>query len=336
MMGVKGERRCATNGVAHNPAPMRDGQKVRDKPYLAMLRAFFDETGIDPELNPALVIAGFLGRVEDWEHVSDAWDECLKTPPSIEYFSHREAHSKEKMLDLAKVIARFPLRGFCVYIRHKSLAARDPKSMKSAVGSRPYDWAFLGAIDEVLEHVESLKSGEKVDFVFDHRNELKACIPAFYDIKEAGFKSCYRHAGQCDPGDDRCLLALQMADLLAGEFNSCKENGQLSDTLRVISQATHLTETECTPYPIVNANISLDRVSKQITRDAIAFLKKIRNVKEEKLSPGMAHELKELLQRDAHSRIQVNRYNDLLELDSNYQAFKKIFEGLRSKNLQDE
>jgi hypothetical protein len=277
-----------------------------------------------------------LGRVEQWELASDAWDECLKAPPSIEYFSHREARCEEKMLDLAKVIARFPLRGFCVYIRHKSLAARDPKSMRGVVGSRPYDWAFLGAIDVVLEHVESLKSGEKVDFIFDHRNELKACIPAFYDIKETGFKSCYRHAGQCGPGDDRCLLALRMADLLAGEFNSCKENGQLSETLRVISEATHLTQTECVPYPVVNSNISLDKASQQNTRDALAFLEKIRNVKEENLSLGMARELNELLQRDAYNRIQVKRHNDQLELDPGYQAFKKIFESLRSKNKQDE
>jgi len=47
--------------------------------------------------------------------------------------------------------------------------------------------------------------------------------------------------------------------LLAGEFNSCKENGQLSETLRVISEATHLTQTECVPYPVVNSNISLDK-----------------------------------------------------------------------------
>jgi hypothetical protein len=297
-----------------------------------MLRAFFDETGLNPKRDTALVIGGFLGQVEQWELASDAWDECLRTPPSLEYFSHREAHNDKKILELATVISQFPLKGFCVFIHHKSLVGRDKRSMKGVVGSRLYDWAFLGAIEGVLEHVESLNNGETVDFIFDDRNELNTCIPAFYWLKEAGLRSFYRHAGQCDPGDDKKVVALQMADLLAGEFNNCKETGQLSKALGVIRAANGLVEIACAPHPEVKSVLSLNKESEQIKRDAVEFLRKVKNTKEEKLPPEMARQFNDLLQRDAYSQIQLNRHNERLNLDLDYQEFKKISEELRRKN----
>jgi hypothetical protein len=303
----------------------------RKKRNLVMLRAFFDETGLDPERDTALVIGGFLGRVEQWEMASDAWDECLRTPPSIEYFSHRK-HSAKKMLELARVISRFPLTGFCVYIRHKSLADRDANSMKGVAGSRPYDWAFLTAIEVVLEHVERLNNGETVDFIFDHRNELRACIPAFYRIKEGGFKSCYRHAGHCEPGNDKYSVALQMADLLAGEFNNCKETGKLSEALGVIIKANGLVQTTCAPQPEVNSVISLDKFSSQIKREFVAFLEKTKNVKEQTLTPEMAHEFHDLLKKNAYCQMEIERHSDRLEMDPNYQAIKKIFDDFNSND----
>jgi hypothetical protein len=52
-------------------------KRVRDKRWLMMFRAFFDESGTDPKKNKALVLGGFLGSVEEWERASDAWDACL-------------------------------------------------------------------------------------------------------------------------------------------------------------------------------------------------------------------------------------------------------------------
>jgi hypothetical protein len=64
--------------------------------------------------------------------------------------------------------------------------------MKGVVGSRLYDWAFLASIEGVLEHVEGLSDEEKVDFVFDERRELDACIPAFYRAKNDCRKTQFR------------------------------------------------------------------------------------------------------------------------------------------------
>ena len=212
-----------------------------------MLQAFFDETATNPNTDTALVFGGFLGQVDQWPLVSEAWNECLGSDPAIPHFSHRNCRNEKKLLDLATVISRFPLIGFCVYIRHKSIAARDASSMRGVAGTRPYDWVFRATTETVLEYIGAFHPSEKVDFTFDNRNELKVCIPYFYERKKDALISCYRHAGQCEPGDDKKSPALQMADLLAGEFNDCKKRARLSEPLRLISKTNGLIQSECAP-----------------------------------------------------------------------------------------
>jgi hypothetical protein len=86
---------------------------------------------------------------------------------------------------------------------------------KGLLGSRIYDWAFGGAVKLVLEHMHDQPLDEKVDFVFDLRNELRANIDNFNAMKgQSIFDELMSHAGECSPGDDRQIVALQMADLL--------------------------------------------------------------------------------------------------------------------------
>jgi hypothetical protein len=40
---------------------------------------------MDPYVDKALVIGGFLGQAEEWEKASDAWEKCLHESPAIEY-----------------------------------------------------------------------------------------------------------------------------------------------------------------------------------------------------------------------------------------------------------
>ncbi len=163
---------------------------------LLMLTAFFDETAKD---SSALLMAGFLGRVEDWERLSDAWDECLGSHPKIEYFKWKEANGLSdqfwrfdspsayaKKLALANVIARFPeVNGFCVGVENAAFSERDPDISKSRAGSRPYDWAFMTTVSVVLSFADIKYPGDdQIDFIFDECSELKACKGFFSNAKE--------------------------------------------------------------------------------------------------------------------------------------------------------
>jgi hypothetical protein len=55
--------------------------------------------------------------------------------------------------------------------------------------------------------------------VFDGCLELQSCIEQYPFLKEEPLlRSSMRRAGECSPGDDKVVAALQMADLLSGEL----------------------------------------------------------------------------------------------------------------------
>jgi hypothetical protein len=283
-----------------------------------MLQAFFDETGTNPNTDTALVFGGFLGQADQWPLVSEAWNECLGSDPAIPHFSHRNCRNEKKLLDLATVISRFPLIGFCVYIRHKSIAARDASSMRGVAGTRPYDWVFRATIETVLEHIGAFHPSEKVDFTFDNRTELKVCIPYFYERKNDALISCYRHAGQCEPGDDKNSPALQMADLLAGEFNDCKKKARLSEPLRLILKTNGLIQGECAPPAAMNSLIAMNKRSKQIEKEGIELFREIKSVKTDNLPHDLAVRFHEFRQKSAFHDQQIAEHNERFKNDVSF------------------
>jgi hypothetical protein len=306
-------------------------KRVRDERWLLILRAFFDETGTNPSADPALIMGGFLGQIDQWELASEAWDEYLKLH-RLDFFSHRECHDDKNKMDFAKVISRFSLRAFCVYFPHKSIASRNANSTKSVVGSRPYDWTFLTAVETVLWHVEKSKAVDEVDFVFDHRNELDACIQAFYRMKREQYRSFYRYAGQCNDGDDKKVAGLQMGDLLAGEYSKCKASGKPTAVLDLLVNANGLVETLCSPSPAINSSISLDKVSRQLEKEFGACLKKLKGMEgDRRLPTEMVIDFNELLRRSAYHQLQIDRHESRLERDPNYGTIKRIIKEFRSR-----
>src|SRR6476660_6781390 len=104
-------------------------ERVRRKRNLLVFRAFFDESCLDPTKYKSLVFGGFLGKVEEWERASEAWDKCLHQSPSIEYFKHSEAMELDgqfikfnrssadaKVTALAKTLTDFKLLGVYVSV----------------------------------------------------------------------------------------------------------------------------------------------------------------------------------------------------------------------------
>jgi hypothetical protein len=215
-------------------------KRIRNQRQVLVYRAFFDESGLDPTLRKVLIMGGFLGSVEEWEQASNAWDSCLHAAPSIDYFKDSECRSLDgefrqfnrtsaeaKRIALSKVLSRFKLLGFCVTVSYTWFMHRDAKASRKVHGSRVYDWGFMTATTGVLQYFSSHyeeKDGP-VDFIFDDRTELRACIDAYNQIKaNPFFASKMRDAGECVPGDDKKVAALQMADLLTGECHEYRQD----------------------------------------------------------------------------------------------------------------
>jgi hypothetical protein len=101
------------------------------------------------------------------------------------------AKAKEKTENLARVIVKFDLQGFCATVAYPLFSDRDPKASRKMVGIRTYDWGFLTATGGVLQYLGWIHPNESVDFIFDERSELPACIATYYELKSCGWvKGC--------------------------------------------------------------------------------------------------------------------------------------------------
>ena len=116
------------------------------------LKAYFDESGLNPHGDKALVMSGYLGTVEEQARVSHVCNACLSASPAIRYFKSDEAKNlqgeflhfnhataEQKKNELAAIVGSSELQGFCVSVRHELLAHREPSATKQTAGSRTYD-----------------------------------------------------------------------------------------------------------------------------------------------------------------------------------------------------
>ena len=308
---------------------------MRMQRLVTVFRAFFDETGRNPVEDKAFVMGGFLGRVEEWLKASDAWDECLHENPRIEYFKHSEfmnlgdqfwkfsrQQADKKILALATVIGNYDLTSFCAIVPH-GLIKNKPVE-KGLIGTRVYDWGFSLAIKLALQHMRSQPEHERVDFIFDKCSELRANIENFNAMKENPFTAEFMsHAGACDPGDDREVVALQMADLLAGEFLAAGEEQIQSEAFQVIRDKNKVGYARCDPPAQHVPMLDVLSLGKQIQEEAGEFLKLHRQkaLGEQELLERLA----DLITKEAFFNVQHSRLVTLLENNPEYQDFRRKY-----------
>jgi hypothetical protein len=297
-----------------------------------MFRAFFDESGLDPKADKTLVVGGFFSTAEEWQKASDAWDSCLSSPPAISHFSHHEATSCDgpfkkfssaqalkKMEKLAGIIADHNLQGFCATVSYSWFASRDSKASRKATGTRPYDWGFLTTTRAVLQFVEMTGVPDKVDFIFDRRKELDACIATFNEMKSYQWLDIMKFAGECIPGDDEELVALQMADLLSGEFANLISTRISSNTWKILVNRYPVVHVPCVMPPRIPNVLELQKVSRAIKIDCGRILKRIYRDKEKSME--LLVDVRELMLRKAYFDLQFQRLKSSFQSETSYTDF---------------
>jgi hypothetical protein len=129
------------------------------------------------------------------------------------------------------------------------------------------------------------------------------------------------HAGTCDPGKDEELSALQMADLLAGEFSGGGETQIRSEALRIIGDKNKIGYLRCDPPKQHVPLLDLLNFGSHMRREVSKFLKLER---QGLLSPGEAYErLVNLFSLEAFFNLQRKRLIEFLENDRDYQESRK-------------
>jgi hypothetical protein len=193
-------------------------------------QAFFDESG-ERKHSPVLVLGGFLAPYVRWQDFTEQWKLMLGKKPDIEYF---------KMNDAQKLRGQF--RGWSEKDRDERVRAAyrtiedhvsfqvscivDIEALhkivpKEELGRRkqpnPYYVAFSGIITKITQYQRTIGVSEKIDFIFDERVMEQSKIVDGWDAFKENAPMDTRDLLGSVPvfGDDKQLLPLQAADLLA-------------------------------------------------------------------------------------------------------------------------
>src|SRR5277367_3534352 len=244
-----------------------------------MFQAFFDESADDPR-EQALIMAGWVSDVTTWRSFTAAWKRVLDAAPRIDYFKHHEAMSlseqfegwlpldrDKKLRELTQVVCAHRLAyGVVTTFEHDSYKSLikgwiPPQRQLKAIPfiKSPYPICFHTTIASVLQQQVSRGTTEQVDFVFDSRTDaLKKCISQFRKAKPKIRTQAIKDiAGNASAADDKAVLPLQTADLLAGQYLATIRTNKNASYLNKLATHHTIFENKVGPSDLVGIRAAL-------------------------------------------------------------------------------
>jgi Protein of unknown function (DUF3800) len=207
--------------------------------HCPMLEAYIDDSASDIG-DQRLLLAGYINRADRWSRFSGAWEEELRASPSIEYLKMSEANClgrqfrgwspadrDEKLRGLARVIRHFKPASI-----HCSVSRLDYANIVKPVApyglGNPYGICFH-AIMVTLANSQLEHHGINVPiaFIFDQQEGLGEEARMFYEYIRETQPRPVRQLLSKTPrfGDDKVVLPLQAADMLAWHVRRHAERG---------------------------------------------------------------------------------------------------------------
>ena len=208
---------------------------VRQRKLILMLQGhgYIDDSGSQGE-DQIFVLAGYVLPVPQWVDFSSDWQKELLREPRIDYFKWSEAQHRNgqfagkgefcacKILDLARVIQKHQPICLCTSLSWRDYKAEFASKVPQEVDN-PYYILFYRIIELMLQCQQEIKDYEpyeKVDFTFDEQGKIGAiAVQWYYQIRSNATPEIQRMLGATPIfRDDRQIVALQAADLVAGQI----------------------------------------------------------------------------------------------------------------------
>ena len=209
-----------------------------------MIKCFVDDSGNhDPD--PYFILAGWTGTMATWDQFADDWEKELAKPKAIDYYKHSEAAGRsgcfekfttyeatQKTIDMSMVIATYHIYPFVITVPRAqfktSVVGKVIKARREKINRRVanlFPAAFGRFIPFVFQKHYELGVEEQIDFIFDSGKSDKAlreAITVYGAIKKSingdPTNPFNQLAGEVVPGNDKDVMPLQAADLLAGQI----------------------------------------------------------------------------------------------------------------------
>jgi hypothetical protein len=215
-----------------------------------------------------MFLSCLVARHEKWKQFSTKWSEALVSGKPLErhkgsiYFKSFEAETlsgcfrgftrleADERVDLLTDIALdHILYGVVAGMRWKDFTdvvqgqIIKPKGRLIASAKHPYDFCFHALLAAVLNEQANRKMTEEIDFAFDKQGKLlRRCIQ-WYDENKKHMPDRIRGlVGQIIPGDDKIVLPIQAADLVAWQSRNASwpHTGRKTNSVKKIVEAKKL------------------------------------------------------------------------------------------------
>jgi hypothetical protein len=192
--------------------------------------AYFDASGSMGD-SPVFVMAGYLGRVADWEKFTPKWQAALDAPKKIDYFKMSEAWARRgeflgwreedrdaRLKLLAPITNEYAMGAIASVVPVEAWKKHFVGRMANTYHDRPYFFSFHGVIANAVKFLHPKGIQEKIDFIFD--SEDGEPIAEILDGYSRFFEFAPPHLRDYigDPPifrDEKKFLPLQAADMLA-------------------------------------------------------------------------------------------------------------------------
>jgi hypothetical protein len=184
-----------------------------------MIFGYFDESG--EKGDGFFVVAGFVGRLEDWKNFLKLWRKELGGRPSLHLAEMRLSSAKaikrhgDLLLRLGSVPSGANLRGFAGSVGTAPYAGKI-KGTIAEIGLAGYSVALTAMIDAILES-KLLPKRERIEFTFE--DQVQFAVPRaalFRGFRQSEkYKTCH---GKSRVGKDSAMEKsplLEASDYLA-------------------------------------------------------------------------------------------------------------------------
>lgn len=214
-------------------------RRKRDERLTMALQVYCDESGNnDP---PVYVLAGVVGRPDDWLAFSEEWQRELDAEPPLPYFKMSDASRPTgvwrsmtseargaRLGRFASILHRHMLFSICVVVNHDDYKEEYRGYVAPEVDD-PYIFLFDSLIVRTIEVCDRQNIDGKMDFIFDSRPDKQPLMkrvegPAVFLPPN----SADRLNGDPIFRDDRDALPIQAADMVAWLVRRSVANGTRS------------------------------------------------------------------------------------------------------------
>ena len=208
---------------------------------MAFLQAFIDDSASEVG-DQRLFMAGYLNRAEKWALFSDAWDDELRSAPSIDYLKMAEANGlrdqfagwepeerDEKLNGLVRVVRHFKPLSFEVSVPRKQFNSLVKSVAPRGLGNPHFVCAF-GIVSILSRFAAGAHADMPIRFIFDRQNEISGDVHTFFHqmISKLPRQAQELISGIPNFEDDKEIKPLQAADMLAWHVRREHEQSPLS------------------------------------------------------------------------------------------------------------